>query len=340
MGYLFYMKTKSKLYKLLGILALAIVILLTIFLLGKNDKILELNQTRILSDNLKLLETIDAGKKVSLIKEFNDSIYFVSWSKNNQGILFNLITNKENNLNVHTDSLLIGDYFIETDNNLVVHNKLKNELLKIDASGKLYNFEKMPIRISRLYKNDSIYLLTDWDKNYKFRRFKFNPINNNLKPLEFKDEYFNEYDLSGIALDGFFYDNEHFIVNLPFSLNCAYVFNKSFDLVKRVDFIYNKNEFNYQVTSQGQLVLDSNNIHPNLSGAVDSRKLYVLVDAGTTSKRGNKYYIDIYNIESGQYIESYEVEKFNGNKPSYFIIKENHMYLSFGEYVNKYQLLK
>ena len=107
---------------------------------------------------------------------------------------------------------------------------------------------------------------------------------------------------------------------------------------KRIDFIYKKNEFNYQVTSQDQLVLDSNNIHPNLSGAIDSKNLYVLVDAGTTSEHSDKYYIDVYKIETGKYIESYEIEKFNRIKPSYFLIKDRQMYLSFGESVNKYQL--
>ena len=69
----------------------------------------------VFNDNLKLLETIDTEKKVSLIKEINDSIYFVSWSKNYQGKIFKLINKEEINLNVYSDSLLIGDYFKEND---------------------------------------------------------------------------------------------------------------------------------------------------------------------------------------------------------------------------------
>ncbi|MAU14358.1 MAG: hypothetical protein CMH46_02325 [Muricauda sp.] len=331
------MITKSKILNIIGVLIIASAALSIIFILGKNDKILETKVKRELGE-LKFIESINTGKKVSLVKQFNDSIYFISWSKSGQGKLFQLSNNKEIDFNRYTDSLLIGDYFISKNNTFTIYNKLKNDLLQINSDDKLLYKSNAPIRLSRLFKKDYIYFITDWDENYRFRRFKFNFEDNDLEQLEFNDSYLNEYELSGIALDGFFYHNDDYILNLPFSLNCAYLYDKDFNLIKRIDFIYKKNEFNYQVTPEGQLILDSNNIHPNLSGAVDASNLYVLIDAGTTSKNNYNFLIDVYNIESGEYIRSYEIEKYRGDKPSYFVIKNSQLYLSFGSYINKYQL--
>ena len=59
---------------------------------------------------------------------------------------------------------------------------------------------------------------------------------------------------------------------------------------------------------------------------MDASNLYVLIDAGTTSKNNYNFLIDVYNIESGEYIRSYEIEKYRGDKPSYFVIKNSQLY--------------
>jgi hypothetical protein len=127
---------------------------------------------------------------------------------------------------------------------------------------------------------------------------------------------------------------------LPYSTNRIYVFDNEFNYKKKLDLIYNPTDFNFRYTNKkADLMVDPNNLNPNLYGYLDENDLfYILTDQSTKWNKTNQCFIDIYDINNNNYISSIKIDDYNNSKPRSILIHNNKLYVLFEENLNIYNI--
>ena len=335
------MTLRNKTFIIVLLSIISITILGSMYLLSNKQKPLKLTQKREFITNIELVKSVKTENKLSLIKYFKHKLYFVSWTKNNQGKLFNIDIDSldvinEFSFNNTSDSLLIGNYFLTKDT-VYLFNKMKNSIILTNLNSEKLGEYTYPKRFSRIEKSNNNFLISGWDENFNIYFDKFNLNTKNITPIDFNDEYLSYYDMNGIALDGFYHSNEDYIIMLPYSVNRIFLFNKNLNFIKSMDLIYEKNEFKFRKSDNGDIYIDPNNLDPNLWCSLHGNLLFVMSDFSTKWDNKDKCYIDIYKINSGQYFKSIKINDFKGSKPKYLLVKDNKLFILFKDYLNQYE---
>ncbi|WP_124019569.1 hypothetical protein [Flavobacterium sp. HTF] len=335
---------KSKILKISIILGLSILFIFIFYLLNKDESKLSLNQNRVFKDTLKLEKSISLDKKLSLMKFKNNHLYFLSWTDNNQGKLFSLdlVDNNfdpEIDLTDNLESFIINNYFIE-NGKISYIIKADKSLRSYDLQSKLKSAAFYKKNFARVSKRNSKMLVSGWDNNYKIFFEKYDLQTKEVVKLDIDDDYLSEYNNTGIALDGVYYDNERNSVMLPYSINRAYVFDNKYNYRGKVDLIFNKIAFNFRYSQdKKELMVDPNNLNPNLSGYLSQNDIfYVLTDQSTKWNNMNQCYIDSYEVNKNEYLSSFKIDDYNNSKPRSIVINGDKVYVLFEENLNIYSI--
>jgi hypothetical protein len=334
---------KKKILKITIILAISILAIFIFYFLDKDDSKLKLNKDRVYKLSIKLEKSIDLDKKLSLMKYNDNKLYFVSWTDNNQGKLFtlNLSSNtfdKEIDLNPKLESIIISNYFIE-DGKISFVNKAENSILDFDPKSKSTEISIYKKNFSRVSKRSSNLLLSGWDENYNIYFEKYNIKTKKISKINFDDSYLKKYSNNGIVLDGVYYGNEKYTVMLPYAVNRFYVFDREFNYIKGIDLIYDPLNFKFRNKDKSDIMIDPNNLHPNLSGYLNDKGMfYILTDQSTKWNKKDQCFIDIYDIEKNEYISSIKINDFNGSQPRSILTNKDKLYILFEENLNIYKI--
>ena len=335
---------KKKIIVILSIILFSILLMLFFIQNNKNNIQLKLNTERIIEDSLVLDKTFKLDKKLSVMKLVSNDLYFVSWTKNNQGKLFkyninNNFSYKEINLNQKEDTLMIiGSYVVKGDT-IYYHDKIKNSIVKSMSNGKILKSYKYPKQFSRTTKVNNHFIVSGWDDKYNIYFDKFNFETENISKISLNDDYLNQYKNNGITLDGVYYSNENFTAMLPYSVNRLFLFNNDFIYKGKIDLIYGKLDFNYRDTEDKSIYIDPNNLNPNLSCFIDdSNFIYILTDHSTQWSNSNKCFIDVYNLTTKKYVKSYKINDFDSSKPRHIIKYKSKIIVLFEKDINIYKI--
>lgn len=333
---------KSKIIKIFLIFCASVLAILIFYLLNKDEKLFSLNKERIFKKEIKLEKSIPLDKKLSLMKYRNNRLYFVSWTDGNQGKLFSL--NLKNNqfdeeidLNSSLESIIINNYYIE-NGRICFINKANRAISTYDLTSKAVKSLIYRKDFSRISKRSNNLIVSGWDKDYKIYFEKFNMSTKESSEIKIDDDYLHDYENTGITLDGVYYENDNYTVMLPYSVNRAYVFDQESNFSNKIDLIYNKTAFNFRYSKDKKdLMVDPNNLNPNLSGCLDqSNHFYALTDQSTKWDNRDKCYIDIYDVQKNEYISSIKIGDYNNSKPRSILINQNKLYVLFEENLNIY----
>ncbi len=326
------MKKKFLLLAVLCILSILIISL--IFFSNKTVSEIEYSQDRVITSNspLKNSNNFVFKNELSLMKIYNDKLYFVSWTENNYNKIFyshvDSISNiHEIELEIDKEKIIIGEFFIH-DSVIEVFNKKNYTLLEFNLKGVKKSEIKLPFDISRISKIDSTeYIISGWEKNNK--RFPiyykgYNAKQNITVDISLDDPYFKEYSyMSGLILDGMYFTNEEYSLSLPYSVSRAFVFNEKIKYQKSLDLIYKKIDFKFRNASNGDVYASPQNINPNISGFLNSSNIFYLL-----AHDGKKnYFIDLYNIEENEYLKSYSLA--NTKEPRFIAMFENQLFILY-----------
>lgn len=312
---------------------------------NKNKKQLELNTERNIEKQLTLEEVLKVDKRLSVMRVVSDNLYFVSWSKGNEGKLFDYSLSplsyiREIDLNIDNDpSMIIGIYNIDGDT-LYFHDKMKNSIVKAlyNKEVKIEEVYKYPKQFQRMSDNsNNSFIVSGWNKDYEVYFDRFDYKTKKITNIDVKDQYIDVYDNSGITLDGVYYSNEKYSVLLPYGVNRVYLFDRNFSYKGKMNLIYGKLDFEYRDSNNEEIYVDPNNLYPNLSAFVDKEnKLYILTDHSTQWDSSNKCFIDVYNLDNRKYIESYKIDDYEGSKPRHIVKYKDYIIVLFENTINKY----
>ena len=188
---------KSKYLKIIIIMVISIISIFIFFIINQSKNKLKLNTERKIQKTLILDNSIKLDKRLSVMKLYQNRLFFVSWTKDNQGKIFrfNLSNNKfekEINFNKIGGKLLIETYFIENDS-IIFYNQLNNSMVFSDFNAKKINEVIYPKRFSRLIKFEDNVLFSGWDKNYNIFFENYNIKSKEIQPNKFEDDYFSKY---------------------------------------------------------------------------------------------------------------------------------------------------
>lgn len=335
---------KSKILKILLVIGISVLCIFAFYLSNKDDSKLTLNKDRVFKDTIKLEKSILLDKKLSLMKYKDSRLYFVSWTDDNQGKLFSLnlqnnTFNPEIDLSDNLESIIINNYYIENEKISYIV-KADKSIRTYDLKSKLKNKVFYNKNFSRASKRNSQLLISGWDDNYKIFFEKYDLVTKSINKLDVDDNYLSEYDNTGIALDGVYYDNQNCTIMLPYSINRAFVFDNEYNFKGKLDLIFNKTAFNFRYAEdKKELMVDPNNLNPNLSGYLGvNNKMYVLTDMSTKWNNRNQCYIDIYDVNENEYNTSLKINDYNNSKPRSIIVNADKVYVLFEDNLNIYSI--
>lgn len=313
------------------IIAICVAIILSLLIKNSNKKSNTLIYSIERKVNLNPIVTkiVNFDKKYSVMKLVENNLFFVSWKEESDKrkifkySLQNYSFDKEINLSTKKDSILIDNYFIKKDS-IIIFNKIKKSIIILNKDLIKISEKKYPKQFSRATNFGKNILISGWNDKFEIYFEKLDLKNNSIAKVVFDDKYSTEYENTGITLDGFYYDNNNYYVNLPYSINRAFIFNNKFENISKLDLIYNKLDYAYRKSSKGDVFPDPNNLNPNLSGFLDKKNyFYILTDTSTKFDNFNKCYIDIYNLLENKYIKSIQIKDYLGSKPRHFVYRNN-----------------
>lgn len=335
--------------KILFIITISFFITISLFFIFESNKEniqLSLNTPREINKELKLYKSISFKKRLSLMKENNDNLFFVCWENGEQGKLYNydLIRNqlKKYDFNKNDSLFIIGDFLLE-NNFVFLHDKLKNRIIKINLNNpkeykNVYNYPK---DFTRLGKADNNFIISGWDKNYNIFFEKYSLDKDSISRISVSDSYLNKYKKTGISLDGKYYTNNTNTVMIPYSVNKIFKFDENLNYINGIDLIYGETEFKFRENDKTNIYTDPNNLNPNLSGFLSSKNyLYILTDESTQFNTMNKCFIDIYDVNNNKYLESFKINDFNQKKPRYITMYNDYILILFDNNLNFYKIEK
>jgi hypothetical protein len=335
------MVKKTKAVLLIILVSFLLVFILVLF--NKKDKVVETSVNRVVSTKLELVKSIDLGHNLSVMKKHNDELFFISWNEGEYSRIFrfDMKSNrmkKEIKINIPDDSILMDNYFV-SDHEIFGVNKLKGSILEFDYSGAVINEFKYPKRFSRMAKSNDCFLVSGWDEEFNLYHEKLNFLNKTISKVNFKDSYTSKYKINGIALDGFYYQGENLIVNMPYSVNRVFVFDTSLTYKGKMDLIYKPTDYKVRINGKGEIFPDPNNINPNVGGHVDEKNIFYCLTNETTKWGDEKNsFIDLYDLNTLEYLKSFKVSDHKGFKPRQIVVSGNLLYVLFETTLNIYKI--
>lgn len=296
---------------------------------------LEYSQNRVFSKELSLKKysTYKFDYELSLMRNYEGKLFFVSWSKENYNKIFycnieSISEIKSIELEFGDDEIIIGEFFLQ-DSFIEVFNALNSSFSKFDMNGKKISEYFFPFSVNRISKLDeSNYIISGWEdnnENYPIYFKIYNSKENTIRNIIFDVPNFEKYSyMSGLILDGMYFGNENYFVNLPYSINKSLVFNEHGKFEKELDLIYKEIDFKFRNATNGEVYASPHNIDPNISGYLNSNNVFYLL----SQDEYRNYFVDLYNIEENKYLNSFTIKE-KENKPRYIFVSDNMLYILF-----------
>lgn len=315
-----------------------IVVGVFIYTAVSNKKKLKLNTERIINNSFVEIKNNDFEDKYDLIKSYNDSLFLISWKKENKGNLY-WFNKKNGKVEKKFDvgkNILISDYYKKDDKFLIL-NKPKKELISVqnlDYKNNLtYHLDKS---ISRgLLINDHL-KFTAYGDDIAMRFYDYNLNDNSLK--EVNNNVFNkEQKNTGVLYDGVLKYSNNQVVLIPYSTNEVLFFDGNFNLKSKMRLITDRTDFKFTEMKNGELMPDPNNLYPNIYSDVSENRLYVLTNEYGSWDTKDKYYIDVYNINTKKYEFSYFISDSN-IFPREILVENNLIYVLGKNKLNIYEI--
>lgn len=333
---------KTIIYLLIAIVSAFSIIALLVKSSNRENKI-ELVQERNINKQLVLIKSIKFENMLGMMKKTRNDIAFACYDNvdRNSIFYFDTITKKirkKIELNIPIEEIVVDNYFY-SKNGLFIVNSIDGTFLKISEDGNVTEKFKYPKKFFRVDNRDDLFLISGWDKNFNLFHEKFNFSLKKISKIAFEDDYLKKYKSNGIALDGAYYSNDNFIVNMPYSVNRIYIFNKSLEYTNKMDFIYNPVTFKIRNGENGNIYPDPNNLNPNKHAYLDSNNIfYCLLSESTKWDKSNKCFIDIYDLKNKKYKESIKVVDFENSEPREIIVDGDRIYILFKTSLNIYSI--
>jgi len=324
--------------RIFSILIIIIVIGISFFTLAyfaveKREKIV-LKQDRIFRP-IFLINKLDLNGNYSLIKVFNDRLFFTSWDENLKGKIYMLKENEKiisERYNFQDKISAIGNYYIDNDT-VTFYDEIKYPKRLFKFNKKQYCEWQLNAPIHKMeFSNDGF-------MQYSLDSLKFPSIFHHADTMkEMHLTYnFKELKYPGIQLDGIFriYENKTFMI--PFVLDKIFIFNNDTNIhTNTIELINRPRNFQF-FEKNGILMYDSNNSFPNISMDLQGDKVYVLTnETGIWDHRG-RYFVDVYDTKDGKYLFSYLLNfEDKENLPKEIVLKGDNFYLLSNKYLYKY----
>lgn len=329
---------------LIIIITFTIITLLTLFSLKINstEKSIQLKTDRIYSKSLELSESIKLDKDLSLMKIVDNKIFFVSWTFNNQGKIFSLNITDDNYKLEEFDFLnennlfIIENFFIENDS-VFLQNSAEQFMIK--ASLKNNNQERITLssnHINKVGKNNEYFILNEWDDEHNLSFTKFNYFTNKHEVIPVKNSYLDEYEYTGISLEGNFHSNKYNTTFVPYSINRIFIFDDKLNYDTSFDLIFDKLDFNFR-GSGNELYIDPNNLNPNsASFLTEENILWILTKDSKSHKSDTQLNIDIYDINNREYSHSILLDNYEKEQPEFIGLYKDNLVILYRSFLNIY----
>lgn len=335
------MKNKIKVVLLIILGSCISVVILVITSSNKEESRGVIFKSANIIGNLQLEKETELDRRYSVMKSYGNSIYFVSWEQGARNKLFRfnqstLLPEKEYSLATDRSQFKIDNYEI-FDDSIVILNKDGNKLETFDNNFKKRRALAFPQYCSRMVISNGKILYSDWDDSFNmyYRHIKDYNFTNNL---EINADFMKEYG-SGIIYDGFFYQNNKYVVQIPYAANKIIVFDENLNYQKSVFLRYNDLGFNFVKASNGDTYPSPTNLIPNLAGDITlDNKLYLLMTEATQFDKYNKCFIDIYSLNNGDYLGSYPVPDLHGSAPRHILVEGNKFIILYDKHLAVYKI--
>ena len=316
-------------------------ILIGIFLYSSisSKTIIKLDEERSIRKSIYVLEKLNLKDKYDLMNIINDSIFFISWNEGNKGRIY-LYDNKKKEVNQYAsigNNVIISNYFKNnTTNNLFVLDSRQKKLLAINNHGKIdktYNLNLSPAR-GILYSNN--FLFTTWEDDLLIKFYEYNLKSGDLKQIPNKIFDDNKKN-TGVLYDGILKQSYNEIALIPYATNEVLFFDSKFNFNHKLKLISHQTDFKLTKMKNGELMVDPNNLYPNINADIYKGNLYILTNESGVWDTKDKYYVDIYDIKKKKYLYSYYIDD-NTIRPREIIVKNNLLYVLGKNKLNIYEI--
>ncbi|MFZ4928313.1 hypothetical protein [Chryseobacterium sp. Mn2064] len=328
--------------KFKNILSITVVsiIVLSVFLYSSisNKSKIKLDTERSVKNSLKTIQKLELGNQYDIIKILNDSLFFISWTKENQGNLYQFNSDK-NTIEKYASlkkELIIGNYFRINDNEFLIVNNAKKQLLIFGNNGELKKTYNVDTPIARGVLSNNLFLFTSWGDDLILKFYEYDLTNGRLKQIQnktFEDSRKN----SGVLYDGVLKMMGNKIALIPYAANEVLFFDSDFKFTDKLKLISQETEFKLTKMKNGEMMVDPNNLYPNIYADIYGENLYILTNESGVWDSKDKYYVDVYNIQEKKYLYSYYIDD-NTIRPREITVRKNQLYVLGKDKLNIYEI--
>lgn len=329
----------KKFKNILSILVISIIII-TVFLYPSinNKAKMKLDEERLIKNSIHQVKKIDLEGQYDLLKIQNDSMLFISWTKENQGKIYQLNT-KKNKIEKYVsirNNLIIGNYFRINKKEFLIINNSKNQLITVDANGRVKKINTLNIPIARVILVNDNFFFTTWENDLLMKFYEYNLKSRDLKQIQNKT--FNDSKKNtGVLYDGILKQSDNKIALIPYATNEVLFFDSKFNFNDKLKLITHETDFKLTKMKNGDLMVDPNNLYPNINADIYNGNLYILTNESGVWDTKDKYYVDIYDIQKKKYLYSYYIDD-TTIRPREIIVKDNLLHVLGKNKLNIYEI--
>lgn len=289
-------------------------------------------------EKLNLIQKNNFDNKYDLIKIHNDSIFLISWQKENSGIIF-IFNEEDHKVSQHislVDKKSISNYYKNDKNNFTILNTINKELFNVNNKGEIIKYNKLAQPISRGVLLNNELLFTTWGSDLKLKFYNYNLKSKQTSLIQNKIFSQNEEN-TGIIYDGVLKHENNQIILIPYSKNEVLFFDDNFKFKSKMKLINHEVAFKFIKMKTGELLPDPKNQYPNIYSDVHENKLYILTNEYGVWDNKDTYYIDVYDIIKKEYINSYIIED-TTILPREILVKDKKIYILGKNKLNIYEI--
>jgi len=336
------MKKRILLLGLLTLSSLILIYCLHKICLEQNLKVGNFDR-HLVNVEFKKVEEIILPIEVYSFAGFSENSVFLTSKKLNEIVKYNFktkksiikkINHKNHNSNILGDSLFSFDPYFRK---MYIYDA---NTLKFESETNLNVGFDRAIAVTK----DIVLLRSATEKYSKTILSAFNvktKSNSKLK-IQLKDSL--EVD-GGLKTDGFFVSDNSSIIYTQYKKGNFYKINKALDEIKNFSTIDNiQNVEGVKMSSDSSYYYEKPVLNANLLTSISKDKFYVVSFVKGNSDKLSEFtkyrILDVYNLKTGKYIESFYIPNKGTEKTSDFNVIDNKIYLLFNNSIMVYEFNK